>query len=358
VLLIDLQVVSQAASRLFQVGSRLVDGQGKLAQGQDNRAGILPFLLRSITLAACPAQQELDALRQRQRVHFQRRGQGTHRAGSRGEQDAALALDGQIGREKCSIISVVIDQQPGLRTVLQPAQGFAGQSVLIAFLLGPNRRHPFFEGGKAGQDGFFAGGTDPEGMGEASLLARPIGVFDGGLRFADATEPLNGLRLGQGGMVDGRGLVCWSSSKLPLQLGEQLVTPGKMGIAGIRHCPERQRLGGSRAALPGARGRLARAPAGEGEDRRSSSWSHHSSSSTFWCAARQSSRICSSSRPAAKAAARTPRAMKALRCSALGLVSPCSQFSTALLETPRSVARPCWVSPMVVRRVTKVLANS
>ena len=81
-------------------------------------------------------------------------------------------------------------------------------------------------------------------MGITLLLVRTIGILDGDLGLADAPHSLDRLRLRQGGLAKARRLARFLEGELLHQLVEQVVTPGKMGIAGIRNRPERNLLGG------------------------------------------------------------------------------------------------------------------
>src|SRR5258706_9119710 len=97
-------------------------------------------------------------------------------------------------------------------------------------------------------------------MGIAALLAGAVGVFDRGLRLADASQSLDDLRLRQNRAAQGHRLAWFCWRELLHQLVEQLIAPGKMGIAGRGYRPERDCLRGNRAALPGTRGLLPRQP--------------------------------------------------------------------------------------------------
>src|SRR5258708_761014 len=70
----------------------------------------------------------------------------------------------------------------GLKWLWKEPVDLSTMSNGSALRAGSDARQQFCQRRKAGQESLFASSGDPEGMRVAALLARAIGVLDGGLR--------------------------------------------------------------------------------------------------------------------------------------------------------------------------------
>ena len=132
--------------------------------------------------------------------------------------------------DRLKVIGVVQDQQPAFLDI-EPAQdSFDDQALLVFVTLRQ------IEEGRdkqiVGTEKFSRVSSNPKHS--LIVLAVTIGIFDSGLRFADASQAANSL-----GLSDGNGLL--PVKKGCTKLDEDILTPGEEEVAGIRHIPDQGR---------------------------------------------------------------------------------------------------------------------
>ena len=147
-----------------------------------------------------PAQQQQRAFLRRQFLDFDAGGDHTCRLITRREQDISIMAGGQELPGHGQIVGIVQDEQPALVSGQPALDSSHDLSLILLVFFGQGEQLRQLH--EVSVKGLLGGSPHPKHVGILVTIAKS--VFGCGLRFADAAESIEGLRLGQRSHSGGR----------------------------------------------------------------------------------------------------------------------------------------------------------
>jgi hypothetical protein len=200
---VQVQVVRQAAARFIDESGGLHEGQGQpihfprnlCGDGAILRCGLCERGIRLQALAG--TQQQQRSLLGRHFLHFDAGGDLACCLRARGEEDIALTLCGQELLCHAQVVGVVENEQPVLVAGEPAFDGGNHERFILLILWRLGQFKQVSQRDHLGQERLPRIGLQPEDV--IVKFAVVVGEFGSRLRFPDASQPEEGLRLGQCG---------------------------------------------------------------------------------------------------------------------------------------------------------------
>src|ERR1700738_2617023 len=133
--LVEGKIIHEATFCFFNIGSCLIEGEGKKIKRDDNITRLVDLFIRRVLKPLRSTKQQLRAFEEPHCFDFDGGGQRPNSMSTSRQQNAPIACLRKILAYESHFIGVIKDQQPAMLTVLQPMLDSFHDLALIHLLL-------------------------------------------------------------------------------------------------------------------------------------------------------------------------------------------------------------------------------